>query len=77
MARSTISTLLLAGHLGLTQSLRFTGSAPQYHAPALRQELPASTVQNWRVAPIKALGIEENWQDVRVIDSDLEAHLAR
>jgi len=40
-------------------------------------EVPASTVQNWRTASIKVLEIENNWQDVNVIDFDLEAHLQR
>jgi hypothetical protein len=40
-------------------------------------ELATATVQNWRVASIKALEIEDHWQDVNVIDFDLEAHLQR
>jgi hypothetical protein len=40
-------------------------------------ELPASTVQNWRVAAIKVLEIEDDWRDVNVVDFDLEAQLSR
>jgi hypothetical protein len=40
-------------------------------------ELPASTVQNWRVASIKAPEIADDWQDVNVVDFDLEAQLQR
>jgi hypothetical protein len=40
-------------------------------------ELPASTVQNWRIASTKVLEIEGDWQDLNVVDLDLEAHLAR
>ncbi len=40
-------------------------------------ELPAGTVQNWRVASIKVLEIEDYWRDVNVVDFDLEAHLQR
>jgi hypothetical protein len=40
-------------------------------------EMPASTVQNWRSASIKILEIEDNWQDVNVVDFDLDAHLSR
>jgi hypothetical protein len=40
-------------------------------------ELPASTVQNWRGASMKVLAIEDDWQDVNVVDFDLEAHLRR
>jgi hypothetical protein len=37
----------------------------------------ASTVQNWRIASTKVLEIEDDWQDVNVVDFDLEAHLRR
>src|SRR5215207_7222291 len=40
-------------------------------------EMPASTVQNWRGASIRVLEIEDDWQDVNVVDFDLEAHLRR
>src|SRR5215211_1481830 len=40
-------------------------------------ELPASTVQNWRIASTKVLEIEDEWQNVNVVDFDLEAHLRR
>jgi hypothetical protein len=40
-------------------------------------ELPAATVQNWRGAATKVLEIEESWQDINVVDFDLEAHLRR
>jgi hypothetical protein len=37
-------------------------------------ELPASTVQNWRIASTKVLEIEHDWQELNVVDLDLEAH---
>jgi hypothetical protein len=40
-------------------------------------ELPATAVQNWRTASIKVLEIEDDWQDVNVVDFDLDAHLRR
>jgi hypothetical protein len=42
-----------------------------------RGELPGSTVRNWRIASTKVLSIEDNWQDVNVVDFDLEAHISR
>jgi hypothetical protein len=40
-------------------------------------EVPASTVQNWRIASTKILEIDENWQDTNVVEFDLETHLRR
>ena len=40
-------------------------------------ELPRSTVQNWRIASTKVLEIEDHWQDVNVVEFDLDAHLGR
>jgi hypothetical protein len=40
-------------------------------------EVLQATVQNWRVASTKVLEIEEDWQDVNVVDFDLEAQLSR
>jgi hypothetical protein len=40
-------------------------------------ELPASTIQNWRIASTKVLEIDEGWQEQNVVNLDLEAHLSR
>jgi hypothetical protein len=40
-------------------------------------ELPTTAVQNWRTASVKVLEIEDDWQDVNVVDFDLDAHLRR
>jgi hypothetical protein len=42
-----------------------------------RGELPAATVQNWRVAALKALEIEDDWRDINLVDFDLVCGAAR
>lgn len=40
-------------------------------------ELPATTVQNWRNASVKVLEIEDDWQNLNLVEFDLDGHLNR